>query len=357
MVSAAGPVRFNASGLKNVALFREPGVLECIMEALRDRFGRRIEYLRISLTDRCNMRCYYCMPNGSPDFVKSQELLEAEEIGLVVGAMADRGLRKVRLTGGEPLLRQDIVDVAQAISATPGIQDLALSTNGLLLKNRAAALVAAGVRRANISLDSLDPIKFARVTGSPFQSRVLAGIDAALAAGMNPVKINIVALPDLDLADMSAFLYWAQRHGLHLRFIEEMPFGAADLQGPSNARLRHLIEALAGPLEPLPHNPLTDLVPPCRIPGETWTITFISPMTGPFCSACNRVRLTARGFLKLCLDEDLGIDLSEPLRSGARREDISELISQTIYRDKPERHHFVDLEFDRRGRIMARIGG
>lgn len=327
------------------------------MEPLHDRFGRRIDYLRISLTDRCNMRCYYCMPNGSPDFVKSHDLLDADEIGLIVSAMADRGLRKVRLTGGEPLLRPDIVEIASAVAGTPGVKDVALSTNGLLLKNRARALFAAGIRRVNISLDSLDPVKFARVTGSPFHSRVLAGIGAALEAGMSPVKINVVALPDLDLADMSAFLYWAQRHSLHLRFIEEMPFGAADLTGPSNARLRTLIEALAGDLESLPHNPLTDLVPPCRIPGEPWTITFISPMTGPFCGACNRVRLTARGFLKLCLDEDLGLDLAPLLRSGVDRHELSERIGHSIYHEKPERHHFVDEEFDRRGRIMARIGG
>lgn len=327
------------------------------MEPLRDRFDRRIEYLRISLTDRCNMRCYYCMPNGSPDFVKSQDLLDADELGLVVGSMADRGLRKVRLTGGEPLLRPDIVDIASAVAETPGIEDLALSTNALLLKNKAASLRAAGVSRVNISLDSLDPIKFARVTGSSFHSRVLAGIEAALASGMAPVKINIVALPDLDLADMSAFLYWASRHNLHLRFIEEMPFGDADTHGPSNDRLRMLIEALAGPLEPLPHNPLKDLVPPCRIPGESWTITFISPMTGPFCGACNRVRLTSRGFLKLCLDEDLGLDLAPLLRAGIDRKELSGRIAQSIYLDKPERHHFIDLDFDRHGRIMARVGG
>jgi cyclic pyranopterin phosphate synthase len=156
---------------------------------------------------------------------------------------------------------------------------------------------------------------------------------------------------------MSAFLYWAQRHTLHLRFIEEMPFGAADSAGPSNARLRTMIEALAGDLEFLPHNPLADLVPPCRIPGESWTITFISPMTGPFCGACNRVRLTARGFLKLCLDEDLGLDLAPLIRSGADRRELSDRIRHAIYHDKPERHHFADDDFDRRGRIMARIGG
>jgi cyclic pyranopterin phosphate synthase len=328
-----------------------------MLTPLEDRFGRRIEYLRISLTDRCNMRCYYCMPNGSPDFVKSQELLDADELGLIVQAMADRGLRKVRLTGGEPLLRPDIVEVAQQVSETPGITDLALSSNGLLLKNKARALREAGIGRVNISLDSLDPIKFARVTGCSFHNRVLAGIYAALDAGMDPVKINIVALPDLDLADMSAFLYWAQRHRLHLRFIEEMPFGASDQNGPDNARLRTMIEALAGPLEELEHNPLTDLVPPCRIPGESWKITFISPMTGPFCGACNRVRLTSRGFLKLCLDEDLGLDLAGPLKAGAGREELAELIGRSIYHDKPERHHFVDSDFDRQGRIMARIGG
>jgi cyclic pyranopterin phosphate synthase len=327
------------------------------MSAFHDRFGRRIDYLRISLTDRCNMRCFYCMPDGSPDFVKSNDLLDAGELATLVHAMAGRGLRKVRLTGGEPLLRPDIIDIASALGEVAGVADLAISTNALLLKEKAAALYRAGVRRGNISLDSLDPIKFARVTGSTLHKRVLSGIYAALEAGMDPVKINIVALPDLDLSEIYDLVFWAARHGLHLRFIEEMPFGEADLKGPDNSRIRTMIEAVAGSLEPVPHNPLNNLLPAYQIPGESWDITFISPMSAPFCDSCNRVRLTSRGFLKLCLDEDLGVDLAGPLRSGMTQDELGSYIADVIYREKPERHHFTDAAFDRAGRIMARIGG
>jgi len=327
------------------------------MDRLTDRFGRHIDYLRISLTDRCNMRCFYCMPNGSPDFVKSAELLDATELALIVAAMASRGLRKVRLTGGEPLLRPDIIEIASAIASVPGIHDLAISTNALLLKDRAGPLRQAGVKRANISLDSLDPVKYARITGCTLHRKVLAGIYAALEAGMAPVKINIVALPDLDVHELENLLSWAARHGLHLRFIEEMPFGGISGQGPDNAQVQSMIETITGTLEPVSHDTLTNLLPPLRIPGEDWHITFISPMSAPFCTNCNRVRLTARGFLKLCLDEDLGVDLAHSVRSQTDPEALAANIAHAIYYDKPERHHFTDPDFSRGGRIMARIGG
>ena len=327
------------------------------MGILKDRFGRRIDYLRISLTDRCNMRCFYCMPDGSPDFVKSRDMLDADELAVVVRAMSSRGLRKVRLTGGEPLLRPDVVEVVEHIAGTDGIGDVAMSTNALLLPEKARALRRAGLRRVNISLDSLDPVRFARLTGSTLHRRVLRGIYAALETGMAPVKINVVALPDLDAFDLEALIVWASRHRLHLRFIEQMPFGAAVAAESGNARIRSLIESFAGPLEELPHDPLANLLPPCRVRGERWQITFISPMSAPFCAACNRVRLTARGFLKLCLDEDIGIDLAPLVRSGTKVDAIGRAIAHSVYYQKPEQHHFNDPEFDRAGRIMARIGG
>ena len=327
------------------------------MDRLTDRFGRRIDYLRISLTDRCNMRCFYCMPNGSPDFVKSADLLDATELALIVAAMASRGLRKVRLTGGEPLLRPDIVEIASAIASVPGIRDLSISTNALLLKDRAVSLHRAGVRRANISLDSLDPVKFARITGCTLHRNVLAGVYAALEAGMAPIKINVVALPDLDIHELEDLLGWAARHGLHLRFIEEMPFGGISGRGPDNSAIQSMIESIAGPLESVTHDTLTNLLPPFRIRGEDWHMTFISPMSAPFCEGCNRVRLTARGFLKLCLDEDLGVDLAHSVRSNTDAQTLAATIAHAIYYEKPERHHFTDPDFERGGRIMARIGG
>lgn len=327
------------------------------MTSLIDRYGRFIHYLRISLTDRCNMRCFYCLPFGSGDFVQSDELLGADELGRIVEAMATRGLRKVRLTGGEPLLRADVVEIAQRISGVSGIIDLNLSTNALLLEKKARSLKRAGVRRVNISLDSLDPVRFARVTGSSTHARVLRGIYAALDEGLTPVKINIVALPDIDVGELEQFVLWARNHKVHLRFIEEMPFGDADAEGPTNSGLRDKMELITGPLEAVYHDTLADLVQPYRIPGEDWLITFISPMSAPFCKACNRVRLTSRGFLKLCLDEDLGIDLKPMVREGMSTEDLSDAIGHSIFHDKPERHHFTDPDFARAGRTMARTGG
>lgn len=327
------------------------------MEPLIDRFGRRIEYLRISLTDRCNMRCFYCMPSGVSTFHNVHDYLEPTEIERIVRAMAFRGLRKVRLTGGEPLLRSDIVEIAQRIHATDGITDLAISTNALLLSEKATALRQAGVRRANISLDSLDPVRFARVTGCVQHDKVLRGIYTALDAGFDPIKINIVALPDLDIQELEAFVTWATNFGLHLRFIEEMPFGGIHERGPDNASIKSMLEQIAGPLEPVPHDPLRNLTPPLRIPGQRWQISFISPMSGPFCEGCNRVRLSSSGFLRLCLDEETGIDLRALLDRGMNQETLAEAIAQSIYLDKPERHYFTDPQYDRAGRVMAQIGG
>jgi cyclic pyranopterin phosphate synthase len=297
------------------------------------------------------------MPTGIRDFVRSEEFLDAQEIARIAEAMAHRGLHKVRLTGGEPLLRSDIIEIAARIAAVPGIRDLAISTNALLLKEKAKALGRAGVRRVNISLDSLDPVKFARVTGCTLHKRVLSGIYAALEADLRPVKINIVALPDLDHHELEAFILWASRHHLDLRFVEEMPFGAARGYGPDNDCIRTKIESLAGPLEALPHDPLADLRPPCRIAGEPWRITFISPMSSPFCAACNRVRLTARGFLKYCLDEDHGIDLKPLVLRGDSSEQLGRAIAHAVFYEKPERHHFTEPGFARSGRAMSTLGG
>jgi len=327
------------------------------MTPLQDRFGRKVEYIRISLTDRCNMRCHYCMPAGTLTFRKRDELLDADEITAVVAAMAARGLRKVRLTGGEPLLRPEVIDIAARISATPGIRDVAISTNALLLKEKGAALRQAGVRRANISLDSLDPVKFARITGCSLHRRVLSGIYTALDVGFEPVKINIVARDDLDLHELEAFVAWASRHRLHLRFIEEMPFGGIANRGRDNSSIHSQLESIVGPLEPVQHNPITNLTPPYRIPGEPWQISFISPMSGPFCEGCNRVRLSATGFLRLCLDEEHGLDLRALVRSGVTGVALGNAIARSVYYEKPERHHFNDPDFSRRGRVMSQIGG
>ena len=192
-----------------------------------------------------------------------------------------------------------------------------------MLEEKANPLKQAGVRRVNISMDSLDPIKFAIVTGNSNHAKVLRGIYAARDAGLTPIKINIVALPDLSIGELEQFVIWASRHSLHLRFIEEMPFGDANLEGPTNSGIRAKIESITGPLQPVHHDPLENLEQPYQVPGEDWRITFISPMSAPFCNACNRVRLTSRGFLKLCLDEDLGIDLKPLVRSGLDTEELA----------------------------------
>ncbi len=313
--------------------------------SLVDSFGRRIEYLRVSVTDRCNYRCVYCMPAAGVPHGRHEEYLRHEETARLVRLFAELGVHKVRLTGGEPLVRRGIVDLAGLIGRIPGITDLSLSTNGHLLERHAAALKAAGVTRVNISLDSLDPEAFARITRGGDLTHVLRGIEAALATGMAPVKLNMVVLKGVNDHEIEPMLDFALARGAHLRFIETMPVGEAGIQGmehyyPAEAILARLRKKAGAELIPVKGAPGAGPARCYRIGAGPATVGVISAMSRHFCEGCNRVRLTAKGELVLCLGEDQRVSLGAVLRAGASDADLKNLIVGAIGQ-KPERHYFA----------------
>ena len=306
-----------------------------------DGFGRRIEYLRISVTDKCNLRCVYCMPEEGLPWLRRDQLLSYEEIVRMVATMAPMGLRRVRITGGEPLVRRDLPDLVRMIASVPGIDDLSLSTNGVLLEENAHALRAAGLRRVNISLDSLRPERIdvlARRLGSA--SRIMAGLAAAERVGFEPIKVNVVLLRDHNDDEIGDFAAMTRERPWHVRFIELMPTGAnLELSAgafisctEALARLRTIgdLEATAGP----PGNGPATYYRFAHAPG---TVGVITPMSHNYCERCNRMRLTADGQLRPCLFGHLQTNLRDPLRRG---EDLTPLIEETL-RIKPERHSLV----------------
>ncbi|NJO05483.1 MAG: GTP 3',8-cyclase MoaA [Chloroflexaceae bacterium] len=299
-----------------------------------DSFGRRIDYLRVSLTDRCNMRCVYCMPEQGAQFMPRPELLTSAELITVMRAAAAAGFRKIRMTGGEPMLRRDIVELIRAIKAIPGIDHIAMTTNGLRLHKQAPILKAAGLDRVNISIDSLNPDKFRQMTRGARLEEVWAGIEAAHDAGLVPLKLNAVivrGLNDDEVLDLAALTL---DNAWEFRFIEVMPLtgvaGVAQDGVVSTAELIDRLEAVYGPLEAL-DQPGSDPARPYRIRGAAGTIGFISSVTDPFCSTCNRMRLTADGRLHLCLLRDNEIDLRTALRHGATQEELEQIIRHAVH--------------------------
>jgi cyclic pyranopterin phosphate synthase len=326
-----------------------------IRSILQDRFGRTIEYLRVSVTDRCDLRCGYCMPKGFKDFERPENWLSLDEIERLVRAFARAGVSKVRLTGGEPLLRQGIVQLAQRIHAVPGIADLSLSTNGTQLERHAAALKRAGVSRLNVSLDSLRPERVRQIAGREVLDKVLAGLRAAKGEGFSPIKINMVVLGgvnDDEIDDMAAFCI---EHGFVLRLIETMPIGEAgrlaryqDLR-PIRKRLQarfQLVEGIVpggGPARYL------------RTPDGRLNVGFITPISQHFCATCNRVRLSVDGTLYLCLGQNDKVNLRPLLRGGASDSELEDAIYAAVNL-KPERHEFNECP-GKVIRVMARTGG
>ncbi len=312
------------------------------MQALTDSFGRRITYLRLSLTDHCNLRCRYCMPEDAHGSGRAGRL-SLDETARLVGLFARMGVERVRLTGGEPLLRKDLVPLAAALTRLPGVRDLSLSTNALLLEQSAAALAAAGVGRLNISLDSLRAERFADITGGGDLAAVLRGIEAAQAAGMTPIKLNMVALNGINDDEITAMAEFAQVRGLELRYIETMPVG-----GQGEWSMRHHLPA-EQVMARLQRHFGTDLLPQhegaggparmYRIGAHGPRIGVISAVSRHFCASCNRVRLTAAGDLILCLGNEHSVSLREPMRADMDDAALCELIRAAIMR-KPERHDF-----------------
>ncbi|MEG2458736.1 MAG: GTP 3',8-cyclase MoaA [Raoultibacter sp.] len=333
---------------------------------MKDSHGRTIDYLRISLTDRCNLRCIYCMPEEGVDQLAHKDILRIEEIERAVRVAASMGITRIRLTGGEPLVRKGVVDLVRNIAQTPGIQDVSLTTNGILLPKMAADLKAAGLTRVNISLDTLDAAQFAFITRRGKLEDTLAGIDAALAVGFKPVKINAVAVRSLS-QDYLAFAKLSLDRPLHVRFIEYMPVGESSGAdgcgwGPQDVvpteELIDIIDAAAraaglGPLVPADKDRPIGGGPAryYQFEGAQGTVGFISPLSRHFCSECNRLRLTADGEIRPCLFSDDEFDLKEALREGSD-EQVRAVMLQALGA-KPDEHH--DKVGTQRG--MSQIGG
>jgi cyclic pyranopterin phosphate synthase len=328
---------------------------------LKDSYGRAIRDLRVSVTDRCNFRCFYCLPHGAPEETAPKEqLLTYEEIELAVSIFASLGVEKVRLTGGEPMLRRDIETLVAKLARVRGVKDLALTTNAYNLAERAAGLKAAGLDRVTVSLDSLRRAAFAEMTGVDMLSRVLEGIRAAQRVGLTPVKVNAVIVRghnEEEVADMAAF---AREHAIHMRFIEYMPLDSghgwsreqvvsgAEIRAGINERFLLVAKRVERGSETATRYRFAD-----GAPGE---IGIIAPVTEPFCGACSRVRLTADGQIRTCLFSKTEHSLRDVIRSGATRAAISDYI-QSVALQKEPRHYINETFFEQPARTMSLIGG
>ncbi|HKH47827.1 MAG TPA: GTP 3',8-cyclase MoaA [Thermoanaerobaculia bacterium] len=328
---------------------------------LVDAFGRRLTYLRVSVTDRCNLRCFYCLPADAQFPFGDRAFLSPDEMERIVGALVRLGIRRVRLTGGEPLVRKDILEIVQRIKNLPGVENLALSTNGTELTRLAPALAEAGVDRVNVSIDSLDPEVFRAITRSGELDEVWRGVEAALAAGLHPVKLNAVLLQE-NLADIERLVALTLDQPLAVRFIEMMPtesnrhlqpgeFVSADLA-------RQRIEERFGRLEPVgaaEAGPRTGPAKAFRVPGAVGTVGFITPLSHTFCAECNRLRLTARGELRLCLFADRVYPL-RPLLAQADPDAALESEILRVLEEKPAEHMLTQGNYGNLVSFMQ-IGG
>jgi cyclic pyranopterin phosphate synthase len=326
---------------------------------LSDTFDRPITYLRVSVTDKCNLRCVYCMPEGGLPWLQRGDILSDEEIVAIVRAAASVGVNAVRLTGGEPLLRPALHRLVEAIAKTAGIGDVALSTNALLLEEQLPALRAAGLRRVNVSLDTLREDRFAAIARRPGLDRVLRGIDEAIDAGATPVKVNCVVMRGVNDDEIPAFAELARDRAIFVRFIEVMPVREnLGLQSEAYVSSDEILERLAGvgALLPVAGPPGNGPARYFAFAGSRGAVGVISPLSHDYCDRCNRVRLTADGRLRLCLFGDHAIDLRGPLRAGAGEHELAALFRSAML-IKPERHHLRLGEAASRMRAFSEIGG
>jgi GTP 3',8-cyclase len=329
------------------------------MEPLRDSWGREIKSLRVSVTDKCNFRCRYCMPAEGLEWLERDELLSFEEIERLVRVLARMGVDEVRLTGGEPLVRRDLPTLVGMLAATPGVRDLSLTTNGVLLDRFAAPLVEAGLRRLNVSLDSLSHVRFAEITRRDALDRVLAGLaEAERHSELRPIKVNCVAIKGFTEEEVPALAELARRKPYVVRFIEFMPLDADQAwRGDdvlTGGEIRALIEE-RWPLEELPAK-ASSTARRFRFADGAGEIGFVNPVSEPFCSTCDRIRLTADGQLRTCLFSRREWDLKTPLRDGSSDERLEELIRFAVAH-KELKHKINDPGFVRASRSMSQIGG
>ncbi|HEX3280364.1 MAG TPA: GTP 3',8-cyclase MoaA [Pyrinomonadaceae bacterium] len=329
---------------------------------LKDSYHRPIRDLRVSLTDRCNFRCFYCLPHGEPPIAPKEQMLSYEEIEYVCDIFVELGIEKIRLTGGEPMMRRDIETIIEKLTALKpkGLQDLALTTNGYFLPDRAQALKDAGLDRITISLDSLKPGTFKQMTGVDVLDRVLAGIDAAKQARLEPIKINVVVVRNHNETEVADFAAFAREHDVKMRFIEFMPLDSGhDWSRTDVVSGREIYERIIErfPLVPLDVFRGSETSSRYRFadsgPGE---IGIIAPVTEPFCGACSRIRLTADGQIRTCLFSTVEHSLRDVVRTGASRAEIIDFIESVILKKEP-RHYINDPQFVAPSRSMSFIGG
>lgn len=326
---------------------------------LTDGFRRTINYMRISITDRCNLRCIYCMPEEGMPWIPHEHILTYEEIERIVRATATVGMRKIRITGGEPLVRKGVVDLVARVAAIPGIEDMAMTTNALLMPQFAEPLAQAGLKRINVSLDTLRPERFARITRGGSLDKAIAGIEASEAVGLAPIKINAVVLRGVNDDEIVDLARLTIQHPWHIRFIEAMPLdGNLPVEGEGFISADEIMERLKelGELEPCTGPSGNGPARYFQIPGARGNVGVISPMSHYYCDSCNRVRLSADGHLRLCLFDDQEIDLRGLVRGGATAEEITEVFRQAIMA-KPERHHLSVGQSGCTLTALSQIGG
>jgi cyclic pyranopterin phosphate synthase len=330
------------------------------MEALRDSWGREIKSVRVSVTDKCNFRCRYCMPAEGLEWLPRDEVLTFEEISRLVSLLASMGVSEVRLTGGEPLVRRDLPKLVRMLARVPGVDDLSLTTNGVLLDRLARPLVDAGLRRINVSLDSLNHVRFAEITRRDALDRVLAGLEEAERhPELRPIKVNCVAIKGFTESEVPALAELARRKPYVVRFIEFMPLDADEAwredEVLTGAEIRALIEDAHGPLIELPAKASSTARRFAFADGRG-EIGFVNPVSEPFCSSCDRIRLTADGQLRTCLFSRREWDLKKPLREGASDEELESLLRWAVAH-KELKHRINEPGFVRASRSMSQIGG
>lgn len=318
-----------------------------------DSFGREINYLRISVTDLCNLRCKYCMPEKGIDKKCHNEMLRNEEIIRIVKDMSELGITKIRITGGEPLVKKGIVEMISQINQIPKIEEIVLTTNGILLADMADELKKAGLRRVNISLDTMDAVKFEEITRKNHLHKVLEGIDKAIEVGLTPVKINTVLIGGFNDNEVSDFIELTRIRDIDVRFIELMPIGEASLWNKEKFLSTDSILEDEKNLFPVVGKDKSSPAKYYKLPDSKGNVGLINPISCSFCKNCNRIRITSDGKLKLCLHSDVEIDVMNALRNG---EDIKAIIKEAII-NKPEEHRLGDEDFEPITRNMNRIGG
>ena len=330
------------------------------MEPLRDSWDREIKSVRVSVTDKCNFRCTYCMPAEGLEWLGRQEILSFEEIARLVGVLARLGVDEVRLTGGEPLVRRDLPQLVAMLAAVDGVEDLSLTTNGVLLDRFAQPLVEAGLRRLNVSLDTLNHVRFAEIARRDALDAVLRGLEEAERhPQLRPIKVNCVAVKGFTETEVPALAELARRKPYVVRFIEFMPLDADEAWREDDVltggEIRAIIEESYGPLEELPAK-ASSTARRFRFADGAGELGFVNPVSEPFCSSCDRIRLTADGQLRTCLFSRREWDLKAPLRTGASDDEIVELLRFAV-RHKELKHRINDPGFVRASRSMSQIGG